>query len=156
MLQGRDFRSMSSFRQAVKQINRSAAQADITLQVRPRSRTLAVEAQATVREPAAQRHAVMYVALYENKLSTAVTAGENHGRTLQHNFVVRQWLGPLAPDGQGSMRLRQELSLHRDWKPQEMGLVACVYDLRTGDVLQAVALALQQDESATGEKRATH
>jgi hypothetical protein len=42
------------------------------------------------------------------------------------------------------MRMHQDLFLERDWKPQDMGLVACIYHLQTGDVLQAVALALQQ------------
>jgi hypothetical protein len=148
VLQGQDFRSRSSFRETVRQINRVKARADIALQVMPRTKALAVEAQATVTEPGAQQHAVMYVALYENNLSTAVTAGENRGRTLDHNFVVRQWIGPLAPDSQGIMHMQQDLVLERDWKSQDMGLVACVYNLQTGDMLQAVALALQQKSNA--------
>jgi hypothetical protein len=43
------------------------------------------------------------------------------------------------------IRMQQALSLGRDWKSQEMGIVACVYDLHTGNVLQTVALALQQE-----------
>ena len=148
VLQGQDFHSRSSFRQAVRQINRVKARADIALQVTPRAKALAVEVQATVTEPVAPQHAVMYVALYENNLSTAVTAGENRGHTLHHNFVVRQWVGPLAPDSQGTMRMQQELFLERDWKSQDMGLVAYVYHLQTGDVLQAVALTLQQQGNA--------
>jgi hypothetical protein len=44
--------------------------------------------------------------------------------------------------------MQQDLVLERDWKSQDMGLVACVYHLQTGDVLQAVALALQQQGNA--------
>jgi hypothetical protein len=142
VLQSQDFRGQSSFRHAVSQINRTKAQADITLGVTPQSAALAVTVRALVREPAAPQHAVMYIALYENNLSTDVTAGENRGRRLHHNFVVRRWIGPLSLDPQGMIDVQRELPLPQDRKPQDLGVAVGVFNPQTGDVLQAVAIAL--------------
>ncbi len=38
---------------------------------------------------------VAYLALYENGLTSNVRAGENTGRQLRHDFVVRDWVGPF-------------------------------------------------------------
>jgi hypothetical protein len=105
---------------------------------------LAVVAQAVIPEAAARPHTQMYVALYENHLTSVVTAGENAGHTLRHNYVVRQWLGPLAIDAQGSARLQRTLALQRDWKTSDLGLVVFVQQQQTGEVLQALALPLGQ------------
>jgi hypothetical protein len=86
----------------------------------------------------------MYLALYENRLASVVTAGENAGHTLRHDYVVRQWFGPVAIDTQGSARLQQTLSLQRDWKTSDLGLVVFVQQHQTGEVLQALALPLGQ------------
>lgn len=142
VLQGQDFRRRGRLRQYVSRLNRTKARADITLRVTPQPGSLAVGAEAVVSEKAVQQYAVMYVALYENNLSTNVTAGENSGRTLRHDFVVRRWIGPLAPDTQGLVRMERHLSLRQDWKPEDMGVVVCVLDRRSGDILQAVALPL--------------
>ena len=42
-----------------------------------------------------QADAALYLAAYENRLSSTVTAGENRGRTLAHDYVVLEWQGPL-------------------------------------------------------------
>jgi hypothetical protein len=86
----------------------------------------------------------MYVALYENRLTSAVTAGENAGHTLQHDYVVRQWIGPLDVDAQGVVRLQRTLSLNSDWKTPDLGLVVFVQQQQTGDVLQTLAMPLGQ------------
>jgi hypothetical protein len=146
VLQNQDFQGQSRFRHVVSQINRSKAQADITLKVTPHSSALAVSARAVVQESATQPHAVMYIALYENNLSSDVTAGENRGRRLHHNFVVRRWIGPLSGDHQGMIDAQRELPLHQDWKPQDLGVAVCVFDSQTGEVLQTVALALEPEK----------
>jgi hypothetical protein len=84
----------------------------------------------------------MFVALYENNLSSDVTAGENAGHTLNHNYVVRRWIGPLEPNPQGNVRWEQQIALEKDWKPWDMGVVVYVLNQQDGDVLQAVALPL--------------
>ncbi len=148
VLQGQDFRQRGSFKQHVKRINRSKARADITLRIRQDAKTLGVLAEATVAEDRAQQPTAMYVALYENNLRSDVTAGENAGRTLHHDFVVRKWIGPLKSNRHGTVRWEQDVSLEKEWKPHDMGVVVCVLGLRNGDVLQAVALPLAHRKAA--------
>jgi hypothetical protein len=80
-----------------------------------------------------------FVALYENRLSTDVQAGENRGVTLRHDYVVREWFGPLEVSG--AAEFRKTLAVQRDWKPRDLGLAAFVQDTARGEVLQATALA---------------
>jgi hypothetical protein len=129
----------------IQRINLAQARADLSLEVTTQApNTLEVVARAVVPEAAARPHTKMYLTLYENRLTSAVTAGENAGHTLRHDYVVRQWLGPLAIDTQGSARLQQTLSLQRDWKTSDLGLVVFVQQYQTGEVLQALALPLGQ------------
>ncbi len=148
VLQGQDFRNHGRLRQSVSHINRTKARADIRLQATPQSGILAIEAQVTVTAQEARQHAVAFVALYENNLSTQVRAGENGGRTLHHDFVVRRWLGPWAADLQGLLHVQRTLRLGEDWKTRHLGVVVCVLNSRDGDVLQVVSLPLQAQEVA--------
>lgn len=80
----------------------------------------------------------VYLALYENNLESQVRAGENAGRTLRHDFVVRRLVGPLVPDAKGRLTLRQEIALEPDWKRADLGVAAFVQDRATGEILQAL------------------
>ncbi len=145
VLHGRALSTWGALAAEVQRINHTQARADLSLEVTIQaSNALEVVAQAVVPEVAARPHTQMYLALYENRLTSVVTAGENAGHTLRHDYVVRQWLGPLAIDAQGIARLQQTLSLQRDWKPSDLGLVVFVQQHPTGEVLQALALPLGQ------------
>ena len=144
VLQGRDFRVHSQFKDQVARINRTQPRADIDLQVTPQTGSLDVVAKASISKEMARLPAVMYVALYEDNLKSDVTAGENAGRTLHHQFVVRRWIGPVSPTPEGQVHWEQQLSIESGWKPQDMGVVVCVINLRSGEVLQAVALPLDR------------
>ena len=119
--------------------------ADISLRVTPQAGFLDVLAEAEILAKIARQPAVMFVALYENNLSSDVTAGENTGRTLNHDYVVRRWIGPLTANPQGKVRWKQQVALEKDWKPRDMGVVVCILNLQDGDVLQAVALPLHEN-----------
>ena len=143
VLHGKDLRDRHTFEQQLQQINDTSAQAQINLRVTPNLPTaLEVVAQAAVPEATRRPHAVLYMALYENNLQSDVTAGENDGRTLHHEFVVRQWIGPVPLDTQGNVRVQRRLRLEPDWKSQNLGIVAFVQNRQTSDVLQALALPL--------------
>jgi hypothetical protein len=85
-------------------------------------------------------NAALYLALYENGLSTQVKAGENEGVLLHHERVVRQLLGPYPLSGTQWSR-----SLHvaqpRNSQAGSIGLTAFVQS-RSGDTLQALSLPL--------------
>lgn len=80
----------------------------------------------------------VWLALYENNLESQVRAGENSGKTLRHDYVVRRLIGPLPPDAQGQFPLRRSISLEADWKRADLGVVAFVQDKVGGEILQAL------------------
>jgi len=85
-------------------------------------------------------NAALYLALYENGLSTQVKAGENDGVLLHHERVVRQLLGPYPLTGtQWSRELH--VASPRDAHPNQLGLTAFVQSAK-GDTLQALSLPL--------------
>lgn len=70
--------------------------ADLALRVETTSAgRIAVELDTKLSHPGDAGHAVAYIALYENGLSSEVRAGENAGHQLHHDFVVREWVGPF-------------------------------------------------------------
>ena len=80
--------------------------------------------------------AEVWLALYENNLESQVRAGENSGKTLHHDYVVRRLIGPLVPDREGRLLLRQRIVLEPGWKPADLGVAAFVQD--GGEILQAL------------------
>ncbi len=78
----------------------------------------------------------LYLALTESRLRTQVRAGENNGATLDHDFVVRQWVGPIDV-ASGSAPVERVLAPPPDAKGP-LGVVAFLQDAVTAEVLQAV------------------
>ena len=143
LLHGQDFRNWPTLRPAVERINGTPARAHLTVQVREaQSQELEVEVSVHVPDPSARQPAALFVALYENNLQSDVKAGENTGRTLHHDFVVRRWLGPVPIDSQGEMAYTSRLSLASEWKAADVGLVVFVQQQQSGEVLQALAVPL--------------
>ncbi len=82
----------------------------------------------------------LYLALYENGLSTQVKAGENSGVLLHHERVVRQLLGPYPFAGSNASRALH-VAAPRDAQRERLGLAAFVQSDH-GDTLQALSLPL--------------
>lgn len=89
-----------------------------------------------------KRISSLFVALYENRLQTHVKAGENGGVTLRHDYVAREWLGPVSvpPAGEG-VALVRTIALPEHASLKNLGVAAFVQDER-GEVLQALSLPL--------------
>lgn len=140
VLGGRQYRRWwgGSFESAVQRINRAAPGADIAVELRRSGRTLHVRGEATAKNGTAR--AGVYVAIYENNLSSHVVAGENSGKKLQHEFVVRRLIGPLALNASGKTRLDQRIELKSEWKPADLGVAVFVQETRGTGILQALAL----------------
>ena len=79
----------------------------------------------------------LWLALAQNKLTTQVRAGENRGKRLQHDHVVRALSGP-HPVNQGKITL----TAPDPWVAADAHLVAWVEDADSGLHLQAVQLGL--------------
>ncbi len=138
VLQGRDFRNWSArgFDEAVARINAQPARAGIRLAIVGSERE-ALEVEAQVELPARAGDPALYLAVYERGLSSRVTAGENRGRTLDHDYVVLEWQGPFGIAG-SRLNERRRLALLPGAVAANSGVVAFVQDRRTGEVLQAL------------------
>ncbi len=142
LLQGQDFRGWGApaFEQAVARINIRPARARITLSLDTRRKdAFEVAVAAELLEASAPPEAALYVGAYENKLVSAVQAGENRGKTLFHDFVVLQWLGPFEFKGRKASE-RSALPLLPKAVPAHSGVVAFVQNGATSEVLQALML----------------
>lgn len=83
----------------------------------------------------------LFVAITQNGLVSQVKAGENRGETLRHDFVVRElktmrgWSAGEA----ATIESNASFSPKPDWNLEKMNVVAFVQNVRTGEVLQALA-----------------
>jgi len=138
VLQGRELRGWSSagFDEAIARINAKPARAAIRLAILGSDgEGLDVEAQVEI--PARTGDPALYLAVYEKGLSSRVTAGENRGRTLAHDYVVLAWQGPFGIPGPGRTE-RRRLALLPGAVEANSGVVAFVQDRGTLEVLQAL------------------
>jgi len=133
----RGWRQDSRFSQVVEQSLQQPALANISLHISPLdSGEISVKAKIQT----VNAHADVFIAVYENDLSSRVNAGENSGRQLHHDYVVRKWMGPYALDEKAGRAWQRSFALGPEWKERNAGVAAVVQDRRTGDVLQALAL----------------
>lgn len=146
LLNGKDYRRgivLEDFGERVGTLNRDTARATIRMRMHAEGATaLGVTGTARVTDAAARSGAQAFLALYENNLSNVVIAGENRGKRLHHDFVVRELAGPFAVDSAGEARLERRFSLDPRWKSGDLHLAGFVQDERSGDVLQALAMAV--------------
>ena len=141
LLQGHDFAGWRADSSAIDSAARADTGATIAMDAMPGTHDVAVRVQARLPVRTASADAALFVAYADSGLVSDVRAGENRGRRLAHDHVVRAFerAGSLSSDG----RIVAELTLR---KPQERGthptLVAFVERVSNGDVLQALALPL--------------
>jgi hypothetical protein len=90
----------------------------------------------TVRSSAPTHPTRIYVAVVESGITVDVRSGENAGRKLRHDHVVRT----LQAAAGANQEARFKVSLSPSWRYSQLGLVAFAEDERSGEVLQAVAL----------------
>ena len=111
---------------------------------RPDSNRWQVKVQTTPLRPGvALPTAQVYLALYQDGLSSQVRAGENRGLTLHHDRVLRAMYGPW-PLAAVQITHAVEVAPPRDASAGRLGLTAFVQSNRDGDVLQALSLPLPQ------------
>jgi hypothetical protein len=142
LLQGRDldWRDGSRVAAALAAAARTPSRASIVLDATPKEGAVAVNVVARVPGASDRRGTRVFVALTEDGLASEVKAGENAGKRLTHDHVVRA-LRDIAIDASGAGAGALVLTL-----PAEAGtraaLVAFVQNDRNGAVLQALSLPL--------------
>ena len=82
--------------------------------------------------------ATVAVALTQSRLASDVKAGENAGKRLVHDHVVRAWHAGAPIGAAGELRQHFNLPLPTDRGPLE--IVAFAENTATGEVLQALAM----------------
>jgi hypothetical protein len=144
MLQGRDFgqwRAADDPAAAIAAVNARRPRANIELAVEPQGTDAIVDVHVKVPDVRDRGRAFVAVALVQSRLSSDVTAGENAGKRLTHDHVVRQWrVGPAALDAAGETRQQFVFAIPADAGP--ISIVAFAEDSASGEVLQALALPL--------------
>jgi hypothetical protein len=144
VLNGRDYRlpiTRDDIALRVAEINRSTPGAEISLRITGTIPRIDIDLQ--VRATAkASSDADTYIAVVENGLESAVARGENRGKRLRHDFVVRNLLGPFPLGSSGAQQLTKTLELAADVNPDRSVVIAFTENRRTGDVLQALALPM--------------
>ena len=130
---GRELRNWSNgVPAAVKRINDTPAQANIHIALGlVGAGGLPVEVSA-----ASAKGGTLFIALTESAVASRVTAGENQGRTLRHDFVVREWLTPVALGRDGKAAVARALAIPPGAVLKNLGISAFVQSER-GEVLQA-------------------
>jgi hypothetical protein len=124
----------------LRSINAEQARAVIRAGIVQSPSSLQVNVDAEVPAPTGRGNADVWLAAFENGLSTAVARGENAGVLLNHDFVVRDLVGPFSVPNDGRRHVEQRIETAPDWDLRRTGLAVFVQDRKTGDVLQAVSM----------------
>ena len=134
---GSEFRAWNgTLRDTVQSLNTKPATAQINLQTtRSADNVLKLEAMATTH--AGDDATALYLAIAENGLVSKVSGGENQGVTLNHDHVVRGWLGPFRLHD-GVAHVQREVKVPAAWNRDRLEMIAFVQDEHTGSVLQAL------------------
>lgn len=127
----------------LERLHGQAARADLALNIGPTNGgSLPLKIDARLRDSPAGARFGLFVALYENGLTTRVAAGENRGRTLHHDFVVRQWAAPKTLAENGRIAETTHFALPPDARPENLGVAAFIQNLQSGEVVQALSHGL--------------
>ncbi|HEX9389780.1 MAG TPA: DUF1223 domain-containing protein [Usitatibacteraceae bacterium] len=150
LLDGRDARAWafnSKFDAGMRDLAARPARAALRLAVNavnPAATAIVVKINVNIADAALRDESALFIALTENNLQSRVTAGENRGRTLKHDHVVRALLGPIPipSDPSGAIDIQRQVDLGGDWKRADLNIAGFVQNQRSGEVLQALSAPL--------------
>lgn len=143
IVQGRDFRPWGvrgEPAQSAAVINARPARAEVSLDVDRAGGAAIVDVDVIVTDARERPRSEVMVAMVQDGLASAVAAGENAGKRLQHDHVVREWRDAGTVDRDGTLHHRLTLPLPVDDGP--LAIVALVENRTSGDVLQALKLPI--------------
>ena len=120
--------------------NRKIADVQITMDVSTQAKG-EILADLAIRSETDTRLPEMLIALYENNIIREIKGGENKGRTLTHNFVVRHLSEP-TPVARGDSSRMVSMDIDKTWNTDNLGLAVFVIDADNGQTLQALRTPL--------------
>jgi hypothetical protein len=142
VVDGKDLRhgyNVDRLRAKLTAINQEKAHAKIRATVNRSDAELRISGEVELFDSPGGAASRTWVALFENGLSSRVTAGENTGKHLGHDYVVRELAGPFSRSGSGRIPLEQRIKIQPDWNIAQMGIAIFVERAATGEVLEAAA-----------------
>ena len=141
LMNGRDFKGWDNSRlnEKIESSQKLASRANLNLDVVTQANgEIMLKTSAQAVKPSDAKNADIFVALYENKLVSKVNAGENSGRELKHDYVVREFFGAYQISHQNEFS--KTFTLKSEWKGRDAGAVIFVQNSQTGEILQSLAL----------------
>lgn len=139
---GSDYRDYDNFSENVRRNILQIAKVDIEINAVKKQQELQVELK-TDNSRSKLETIVYYLVLYENNLISEVDDGENEGKTLHHNYVVRKIHGPFEQNKNKKVAsFEQTVLIEKDWIKNDLGLVAYAQNPKNGEILQSVELSL--------------
>ncbi len=138
---GRDFKGWgnSRLKSAIKSKQKFASRANLSLNaVNEKDGSIILSANAETVNPTDAKKTDVFIALYQNNLVTEVKAGENNGRKLKHDYVVRELFGAYQINDQNIFS--KKLKLSPKWQKRDAGAVIFVQDTSNGEIIQSLAL----------------
>ncbi len=143
VVDGREVRNGGQVFDWVTESNREQARVHITFHVnQPQQESLTADL-AIRNELDGTAAADGYVAIYENGIVRHIGGGENAGKTLNHEYVVRYWSSPFpVPARERTMRT-VSLPLEQGWERRNLGMAIIVVDPQSGVTLQSVNASLE-------------
>jgi hypothetical protein len=148
VLNGQDYRAWrrQDIRRKLKDTNALPAAANLSLNWSERQagsdKSLAIKVQARLNSPHSAAQPIVNLAVFENSLVSRVDAGENDGRTLEHDYVVRRLFKYPFAEGHDAFERQISLPMNKDWNRERLGLALFVQDNQSGEILQAMAHAI--------------
>jgi hypothetical protein len=135
--------------------NRPATVQEMILQqakvAKPATVTLQLDSTDKVRvtvEGPAEAKAQVLLAVTEDDLSTEVKGGENKGRVLKHDAVVRS-LEPVGSLSQGRFDKIVKVPAKPEWKKPQLRALVLVQDKSSGAILGAAEIPLNSTPTTT-------
>ncbi len=144
LVDGRKARGAAAIIRAIRNANGQRAEATIAAHVSRRgdnadADTIAAHISVENRSPGEYIQA--HLAIHESGLVRQIGAGENRGKTLLHDFVVRHWSEPIAIR-RGVNEAEIAVKIPEDWARANLALAVVVLDSATGETVQSVNTSL--------------
>ncbi len=143
ILEGIDYRRSrlgDNFSERLAAIGSRPAAAFIRADVRGEDQNQILHLTVSGIEPAQRSLARVYWAIYENRLASTVSSGENRGKRLEHDAAVRHLAGPFSTNAGGELALAAPLRREQAWKIADLHLAIFVQQAATGETLQTLSL----------------
>ncbi len=143
VLYGTDFPAYNNIPKALTIINDTKPVTTINVNVGLNKQKLNTRINVKANNDRSRFFSDVFIAITENRLSSRVTEGENEGLRLEHEYVVRKFLGPFPLNGKNQLDINRNIDVENNWKLKNLNLVVFAQDKIDGVTHQAVNVPLR-------------